>query len=130
MKTKAITIANLPTQFRGCCWDAGWEFDAPCVIYSPVQIYGIGGNAGELRGMVESYCIDMCIALDMGKPFPAGKLSDSDLKEFAWRGWSMRNMQRRKLAHHLLFTVRWFKEGGETVFDIAETSRTWGPPKR
>jgi hypothetical protein len=43
-------LAKLPTQFRGCIWDAGWEFDAPCVIYSPVQIYSHGGNSGSDAG--------------------------------------------------------------------------------
>lgn len=32
--------------FRGCCWDAGWEFGAPLVIYEGVKRYcDSNGNA-------------------------------------------------------------------------------------
>lgn len=118
---------KLPREFFGCIWDAHWEYDAPCVIYSPVQRYGFGGNSGHLQDMVESYCIDLAIAIDEGQPLPPTKLGKGDKEEFAWRGWSMRNMRRRKNAHHVRIKVRWFKEGNETAFEITSVKERFGP---
>lgn len=67
--------------FRGCGWDDGWEFDAPVVLYEPVQRYGIRGSIGNIEGMVEDVCIDLCVEGQV----PIG-FSKCDLKEFEWRG--------------------------------------------
>lgn len=41
-------VGHLPTEFRGCQWNDGWEFDAPAVIYYPRQ-YGRWRNCERGR---------------------------------------------------------------------------------
>ena len=109
-------MKQLPTEFRGVIFDDGWEFDMPCVIYYPVEIYGIGGGARQLESMVEDYCIDLSL-----NHKPSGKLSKFEQKEFKWRGWTMIGMSRRKKnATHYIFTVRWYFD----MYDRFEIMKT------
>lgn len=113
---------NLPTKFRGVIFDDGWEFDVPCVIYSPVERYGIGGNSGHIENMVEDYCIDLCLGNK-----PRNKLSVFERKEFRWRGWNMRGMCKRKKAVHVLVMVKWSKNArGELEFEMVGTEKQYG----
>ena len=89
-------------EFRGCIWDDGWEFDAPCVLYRGAKVSGYGGNYGEIENMIESALIDAMIS---GKPLPS-QWSPSDLHEFKCRGWSPRGFARRKAAYHVRVVVR------------------------
>ena len=111
----------LTTLFRGIFWDAGWEFDAPCILYWPCKRYGIGGNSHHLDSMVEDICID----LTLGKQ-PAFQWSESDLKEFKWRGWSPRGFANRKQAWHVEIGVAWNANG--VNFSISHKER-WGKPE-
>ena len=108
--------AKLPTEFRGCLWDDGWEFDAPCVIYYPRKLmrYAHGGNTGTLDDMVQ----DITYNLGEGLPPNDGGL-DEDCK---WRGWSKDGMRRRRNAWHVVFKGKWVmtEEGPEWQ----QTSRT------
>jgi hypothetical protein len=109
-----------PTEFRGCMWDDGWEFDAPCVVYYPARYAtaGIGGNNGQIDSLVEDICCDI---MD-GRPHDDGGLAH----ECEWRGWSRRGFARRKRAEHVVITVRWGDDGWA---EIVGRSVTIGPPK-
>lgn len=95
--------------FKGCWFPDGWEFDAPAVIYSPVKRYGFGGNAGAIESLVGDVC--MALALDKSD-FPSVRKGwrDSELKEFAWRGWDRNGFARRKKATHHTFRVTFTKD--------------------
>jgi len=116
-------LSGYPTLFRGVFWDAHWEFDAPCVMYYPFKRYGFGGNASRFDSMVEDVCID----LSLGKHVRRG-FTESELKEFRWRGWSPRGFSRRKDAWHIQVSVEWFVDGyGEVSFQGAIRKEQWGP---
>lgn len=113
---------DLPTEFRGVMFDDGWEFDVPCVIYSPIERYGIGGNTSHIESMVEDYCIDLCLG-----DKPRKKLSAFERKEFRWRGWNIRGMCKRKKAHHVSVTVKWSTDDlGNLQFEMIETKTQYG----
>ena len=115
---------EFPTEFRGVSWDDGWEFDAPCIIYSPITRYGIGGSSGYIENMVEDYCIDLA-----NGERPRATLSESERHEFRARGWSERGMRRRKRAYHVVIKVRWFiDEYGQQSFEMTDIKTTYGPP--
>ena len=89
--------------FEGCSWDAHWEYDCPCILYSPVRRYRISGSSG-IEEMVEDVCFDLAAGKSIARGF-----DDSDLKEFAWRGWSPNGFRRRKNATHYRVTVLFTK---------------------
>lgn len=108
MKTYMPKIAHGTTLvFRGCSWDACWEFDVPCILYSPVRRYRIG-SAYDIESMVEDVCCDLADGEAVAKEF-----GDSDLKEFEWRGWSPRGFSRRRNAVHFKVTVRFVKPSND-----------------
>lgn len=111
-----------PTEFRGCMWDDHWEFDAPCVIYTPKKFrrFGIGGSGGYLETMIEDVCIDLAIGQ---------KPTDGGLKrECEWRGWGPR-FDRRRDAWHVVIKVHWYRDRhGEIAFEFKEMSEFKGPP--
>ena len=116
---------DLPTVIRGCMFDDGWEFDAPCIIYYPFFKYGDGGNTGHLDNMVEDVCIDLSI--DDTQPDFNSELHELE-HECEWRGWSMKGFQRRKNAWHVELRLRWFrKPNGELDFEITERLEQRGP---
>lgn len=100
--SKVFNLENPPKLFRGIWWDDGWEFDGPCVIYTPIKRIGDGNNSGAFGLMVEDICID----ISLGKEFN-GDWSESNLHEMEWRGWSPRGFARRKKATHLEAVVSW-----------------------
>jgi len=115
---------NPPTEFRGCMWNDGWEFDAPCVIYYPWRCrrYGYGGNNGVLDSLVEDICYD----LGSGLPLSDGGLAD----ECGWRKWSLRGFRARRRAEHVVFSVEWEQdETGSWWGEIADRRETMGPPQ-
>ena len=117
-----MELNEYPTLFRGVSWDDGWEFDCPSIVIGPYQRYGIGGNIHHFVSMVEDICIDLSIDKDaVSKTF-----CKSDLKEFAWRGWSAANFHRRREAWHLEATVLWREEDDEARFTITEARERWG----
>jgi hypothetical protein len=89
--------------FEGCSWDAQWEYDCPCVLYSPVRRYHISGSSG-IESMVEEICFDLAAGTSVKRGF-----EDSDLKEFAGWRWSPNGFRRRKNAMHYRVTVRFTK---------------------
>ena len=111
-------MSKRPTEFRGCTWDDGWEFDAPCVIYHPwcFRRTGAGNNNGCLDYMVEEICSDIVEEVDFQK-------YQRELQEdMAWRGWG-RRFARRRRAEHVVFKVAW--NGNE--YEIVERLVTLGP---
>lgn len=119
----SITL-DLPTIFRGVMWDAHWEFDAPCVLYTPFFRYGFGGNSYHLDEMVENVCIDLSMGAEPHKDF-----SDSELKEFKWRGWSPHNFANR-IGWHREIIVEWSHiDGDQLDFGIVSRREQWGPFK-
>lgn len=104
-KTK-IDITTFPTEFRGCQWDDGWEFEAPCVVYFPSKYaaFKSDGNTGGIDCLVE----DICMNLSLGREHNDGGLAD----ECEWRGWGKR-FDRRRDARHVVIKGRWglSKEG-------------------
>jgi len=113
--------------FRGCMWDDGWEFDAPCVIYSPVKRYGFGGNSGQLRQMVDSICFDLGEGVDVRSDWPR------DAKhEFRWRGWSPDGFARRKRAWHVEIVVQFGDRhpDGYVEYEVASDVEWWGKDGR
>lgn len=114
---------KLPTEFRGCMWDAGWEFDAPCILYFPFKRYGVGGNAHHLHDMVDDICIDLSLGKEANRDF-----TESCRKEFEWRGWSESGFRTRKNAWHLRFMVRWYRdEDGELCHESKLVGEKYGP---
>lgn len=107
-------------QFKGCCWDAHWQFDAPLIIYSPIKRYSFSGSICKeaIYDAVEDIGIDLC-----GYENVANGFSDWDLKEFKWRGWSLRGFSRRKNAIHATYLMKLqYDEDGERSFEIVEHS--------
>jgi hypothetical protein len=103
--------------FRGCAWDAHWEFDCPTVLYSPVRRYRIGSSA-DIETMVEDVCFDLASGGAVERGF-----HESDLKEFAWRGWSPNGFRHRRNAIHFAVTVRFTEpddEYDELNFEIVK----------
>ncbi len=97
--------------FKGCTWiEYGWEFDAPLIIYSPIQRYCFTGSVSKnsVYQKIEDICIDICC--DNGE-IENIKFNNNDLKEFKWRGWSLR-FARRKRAIHLQVEVEFFDDDG------------------
>jgi len=98
-------------EFRGCVWNDGWEFDAPLIIYSPVERFFDSHwiSQAAIERKVEDICIDLCIDGEIRDRF-----SKSDLKEFTWRGWSVPGFRRRKSAVHGTVKVKLvYDEHGE-----------------
>jgi hypothetical protein len=114
VKVKAGDVVT----FRGCRWDAGWEFDCPVVIYEPVERYSPNGDS--IESMAESICDDLvCYASGELPAEVADRFSDSDMKEFAWRGWDRDGFRNRKQARHESFTVRFgVDEDGNPSFEF------------
>lgn len=96
-----VDIATLPTEFRGCFWDEGWEFDGPCVVYYPWEYrsVGEGGNDGCIEDLIESICID----LSLGDPIDT-QASDEECKAC---GWNPKGFAKRKRANHITVKVKW-----------------------
>jgi hypothetical protein len=114
-------VGHLPTEFRGCQWNDGWEFDAPAVIYYPRQLrrYGYGGNTGAIDDLVDEICMDLATEQ---KPNDGG-LAD----ECGWRGWGPR-FDRRRDARHVAYRVRWYVEDGEVQWEVTKRTETCGLP--
>lgn len=109
--------------FRGCIWDDGWEYDAPCVLYSPVKRYGIGGNSGHIDSMVEDIASDISCCIAVRHDWTA-----DDLREFEWRGWSPRGFARRKNARHVEIVVGFHAtEDGELEAKVLRRREQRGP---
>lgn len=89
--------------FRGCSFDAHWEYDCPCIIYSPVRRYEIKGSSG-IDGMIEDICFDLADRIPIDRGF-----NRSDLEEFKWRGWSPSGFRKRKNAAHYMVKVKFKK---------------------
>lgn len=106
-----------PTLFYGCSFDAHWEYDCPCIVYAPVQLYGIFGNDLGVVNLVEDYCLDLTIDAPR-----IGKFTEADLKEFKWRGWSPRGFAKRVNAWHQRIRVKW--RGDE--FEVTECKERFG----
>lgn len=111
--------------FQGCTWDDHWEFDAPCVIYTPVHRYGFGGNSGKIGQMIENVCIDLCLAAPLDGV--QRQFGDATLREFQWRGWSPRGFKHRLCAWHIEQIVEFFRDpDGELASRIVSEREMWG----
>jgi hypothetical protein len=113
-----LRICDLPSEFRGCQWDDGWEFDAPAVIYFPRKYrrYGYGGNTGAIDYLVEEICMDLA---NGRKPCDGGLAL-----ECGWRGWGAR-FDRRRDAWHVVYRVRWFLEDGEVQWEVTKPTAAY-----
>jgi hypothetical protein len=119
-----IDWTKLPTEFRGCQWNDGWEFDAPAVIYYPPKFarFGIGGNTGEIDHMVEDSCMDTALGFEH---------NDGGLdQECEWRHWGRYGFARRKNARHVVIKVRWLpgKPGDGPEWEVLSRTESFGPP--
>lgn len=116
--------------FKGVTWcEPHWEFDAPVIIYEPVQRYGFTGSVweGAIEADIEDICLDLCINGEVRDSF-----SPDTLKEFAWRQWKIEDFPTMKDAIHLQITVRFFENmEGELEFEFLEREeRTDGANNR
>jgi hypothetical protein len=114
--------ASFPTEFRGCQWNDGWEFGAPCVIYYPPEYrcFGIGGNTGHLDSMVEDICMNISLKWEH---------NDGGLDgECEWRGWSKRGFARRRAARHVIYTVKWQDGPDGPEWTVVDRKETYGLP--
>lgn len=125
--TRSMPDAKLPTLFKGCCWDDGWEFDMPCILYFPYKRYSpFGSNSSEIDGMVE----DICFALALGEKVRIG-WSDGEFREFAWRGWGPSRFASRKRAWHVTIRVKWKRdETGRMMPEFTKRTEKWGGGKK
>jgi len=88
--------------FKACTWDAGWEFDAPCIVYEPLKYYCFE----HPEAAIESLCDDLCIGEVARESWhPDG------LREFKWRGWNPNGFARRKNARHVTLTAEFYTDG-------------------
>lgn len=117
-----IDIDKLPRVIRGCMWDDGWEFMAPCVIYYPFFKSGDGGNTGHIYEMAEDVCCD----ISAGRMPDYKAMKDELVRECEWRGWSMAGFSKRQKAHHVELAVTWYFEDGELEFEI-DSNEQFGP---
>ena len=117
-------LGDLPTEFRGCQWDAGWEYDAPAVVYYPGRYrrYDYGSNPECIDDMVAW----ICDAIIDGPAPTDGGLAE----ECKDHGLGPR-FDRRRNAWHVVIRVRWFwNEYGSLEFERISRRETWGPPSR
>ncbi len=117
-------ISQFPTEFRGCTWEAGWEFDCPAVVYYPKHLMAFEavGSHGNIDSLVESICSDLSIDFKHND----GGLAD----EAKWRGWSMKGFARRKNATHVVIRIRWYLDDeGEPAWTEVSRKQTRGLPK-
>ena len=114
-------VGHLPTEFRGCQWNDGWEYDAPAVIYYPRQFrrYGFGGNTEAIDELVDEICMDLATEQ---KPCDGGLA-----QECGWRGWGPR-FDRRRDARHVVYRVRWWVESGVVQWEVTKRTETYGLP--
>jgi len=114
-------VGHLPTEFRGCQWNDGLDFDAPCVVYYPRRFrrYGYGGNTGAIDDMVDEICYALACE---NKPTDGGLA-----QECAWRGWGPR-FDRRRDARHVVYRVRWWVESGVVKWEVTKRRETYGMP--
>ncbi len=120
MKVKAGDVL----MFKGVVWDEHWEFDCPCIVYTPIPRYNPNeGSISRLSivGLVEDICIDLCLGEDLSTEFHA-----DDLREFKWRGWSVRGFNRRRNAVRATIPVCFFMEDGELSFKYLDRRDEYG----
>jgi hypothetical protein len=89
--------------FRGVCWDDGWEFDAPLVIYEPIPRICETGSISPVAivDKVNDICLDLCLGDDLPTQW-----SEGTKKELKWRGWSPRGFKRRGNGCHAEVVVK------------------------
>ncbi|HDY88097.1 MAG TPA: hypothetical protein ENH82_08300 [bacterium] len=107
-------IKKLPTKFKGCYFNDGWEFDAPTIIYFPWKYRAFSpdySNSGGIENLLECMLIDICLEDDITE---YQKELDNEME---WRHWGKR-FDKRKMAHHLEITVKWyFDKNNELAYD-------------
>lgn len=97
-------------EIKGCRWDEGWEFDCPTIIYSPFKYYSPNGK--HLECAIEDILIDFCVDGEYRAEF-----LPSDLKEFEWRGWSVKGFSRRRGEQESMKVELVYNEDGERWFE-------------
>lgn len=106
-------IKDLPTKFRGCFWDDGWEFDGPTVIYYPWKYRAYSdsySNSGGIENLLECMIIDISLGNDL-----SGYQRSLDT-EMLWRKWG-KQFSRRKSATHLEISGEWcYNDYGDLDF--------------
>lgn len=125
--TPPTDLSALPTEFRGCTWNDGWEFECPAVIYYPPHLMAFEsvGSHGNIDPLVE----DICTNLALGWPHNDGGLAD----EAKWRGWSLKGFARRRDATHVVIKVRWepgTKDDAGPIWTEVSRVPTKGPPPK
>ncbi len=114
MGGKCIDVNKLPTKFRGCHFDDGWEFDGPTVIYYPWKYRAYSpdhSNSGGIETLLECMLIDICLENDI-----SGYQKGLD-NEIKWRRWGKR-FDKREKACHLEIIVKWYSDkDGELSYD-------------
>ena len=115
--TKRDVLGDLPTEFRGCQWDAGWEFGGPAVVYYPGRYRLLAGSEFVT---VDSLINRICARIARGHPAHDGCLS---LCEYGPR------FDRRRRATHVVIRVRWYQDERTPLwFEQISRRETWGPP--
>lgn len=121
MKVLKVT-APCTIEFCGCMWDEGWHYDAPAVLYSPFKRYTPNaGNSFAIIELAERIACDIVCEI----PFIRG-WHQSDLKEFAWRGWDRHNFARRKNAWHMQVRIGFYNRDGELHFRVISARERFG----
>lgn len=116
-----LDLTTFPTEFRGCRFDAGWEFDSPAVVYYPSSHRNVSEN-----GRVDSLIEDICISISMGDDSQDG--IDEFMDQCENRGWGPRGFAKRKRAWHMLVIVTWkFGEDGNPEFEYQRIEEWNGP---
>lgn len=92
--------------FKGCCWDAKWEFDFPTAIYSPIRRYGMTMNIvpDSFRQLVVDACEELCLHGQTRSHF-----TKEVTKTFEQNKWSF-NLARKKNAIHGEITVHFYMD--------------------
>lgn len=113
MKVKAGDVIT----FKGVCWDDGWEFDAPCIVFEPViRQAEVGSLCREsVLGVVEDICIDLCID---GEVMGLDPKTD---KEWKWRRWTVAKIRRKPNVHEV--KVRFFEGSDGLEFEFVEENQ-------
>lgn len=91
MRTLLRVVPGLEITVRAMRWSAGWEFDCPTAVISPVFREYEDGRSTE--GAIEDLCIDAILD---------GEIKSNDIKFWEeFRGWSMDYLERKFYRKHV-----------------------------
>lgn len=103
--------------FKGCCWDAKWDYDFPTALYSPVKRYGLSSQLHEkaFRNLVITLCDTLVDEEQVRNGF-----TTRETKVFEHHRWTF-DLKRKKSAIHGEIRVRFFfNQAGGKDYEVLD----------